>query len=76
MRREEVRIHKNNLSQIKRVGMGVHRMQKLSHFLSECRKLSASNEGRNVSAIESIDFELAIGKLVWIENSFMTFSFV
>ena len=27
----------------------------------ECRNISASNEGRNVSPIENIDFELAVG---------------
>ena len=42
----------------------------------ECKNLSASNEGRNVSAIENIDFELVVGKMVWIENLVMTFSFV
>ena len=42
----------------------------------ECRNISARNEGKNLSAIEKIDFELVVGKMVWIENSVMTFSFV
>ena len=32
----------------------------------EMSKAFRSNEGRNVSTIENIDFELVVGKMVWV----------